>query len=215
LAPGGKQAAPAIDGIGAKQRPKAVGTRYGSRNKLGEGEEVAEHGNYTEPQRIGPRVPPRRLTDPPLTDTEYAAASRRRTARMVGAGVLALAVGLVIVAIVGRDAILAIWPSTAGVYRAFNLVATPGAGLKISLSVTRTGGGLTVAGDIVNGASKTRDLPRLRVSLQDARRNDLEVKTIDPPVARLAPGATARFETVFDHPSMAATGAAAVFATDR
>jgi hypothetical protein len=177
---------------------------------------VAEQGNHTEPQRIGPRVPPRRLTDPPpLTGTEYAAASRRRTARVVGAGVLALAVGLVIVAIVGRDGVLAMWPSAAGVYRAFSLVAAPSAGLKISLTVTRTGGGLTVAGDIVNGASETRGVPRLRVSLQDARRNDLEVKTIDPPVARLAPGAAARFETVFDHPSMAATGAAAVFAADR
>ena len=58
-------------------------------------------------------------------------------------------------------------------------------------------------------------MPRLRVSLQDARRRDLDVKTIDPPVARLAPGATARFETAFDHPSMAATGAAAIFATER
>jgi hypothetical protein len=171
---------------------------------------VADDGNHPELRSVGPRIPPRRLTD-----VEYAAASRQRTARVVGAAAIALAVGLLVVAIVGRDAIMRMWPSTAGVYRALNLVATAGAGLKISLTVTRTGGGLTVAGDVVNGGSEARDVPPLRVSLQDARRNDLDVKTIDPPVARLAPGATARFETVFDHPNMAATGAAAIFATER
>jgi len=178
---------------------------------------VADYGNHTEPQSIGPRVPPRRLTDPLQSpgDIEYAAASRRRTIRVVGAALVALSVGLLITAIIGRDRIMAIWPSTAGVYSALNLLATPSAGLKISLTVTRNGGGLTVAGDIVNSGSKAQDLPRLRVSLQDARRRDLDVKTIDPPVARLAPGATARFETAFDHPSMAATGAAAIFATER
>lgn len=173
---------------------------------------MSEDGNHTELRSIGPRVPPRRLSD---VDVEYAAASRRRTARVVGTAVLALAIGLVIVAIVGRDGIVALWPPMAGVYRAFNLVPAPAAGLKISLTVTRTGGALAVAGDIVNGASETRELPRLRVSLQDARRNDVDIKIIDPPVARLAPGATARFQTVFEHPNMAATGAAAIFSTDR
>jgi hypothetical protein len=150
-----------------------------------------------------------------LTDVEYAAASRQRTTRAVGTAVIAAAVCLLVLAIIGRAGIMARWPSTAVVYRALNLVATPSAGLKISLTMTRTGTGLIVAGDIVNGASEVRDVPRLRVSLQDARRNDLEVKTIDPPVVRMASGATARFETVFDHPNMAATGAAAVFTTDR
>ena len=171
---------------------------------------MTDDRNHTDLRSVGPRIPPRRMTD-----VEYAAASRQRTARAVGTAVIALAVGLLVVAIVGRDGIMAMWPSTAGVYRSLSLVATPSAGLKISLTLTRTGGGLAVAGDIVNGASEARDVPRLRVSLQDARRHDLEVKAIDPPVARLAPGATARFETVFDHPNMAATGAAAIFATDR
>ena len=171
---------------------------------------MAQDGNPTEPRSAGPRIPPRRLSE-----VEYGAASRQRTARVVGAGVIALAVGLVVVAIIGRDGILAMWPSTAGAYRALNLVAAPGDGLRVTLTVTRTGGGLAVAGDIVNGAGETREVPRLRVSLQDARRNDVDVKTIDAPVARLAPGATARFETVFEHPNMIATGAAATFSTER
>jgi hypothetical protein len=171
---------------------------------------VAEHGNQTELRGAGPRVPPRRLSDP-----EYAPASRQRTARIVGTGVVALAIGLLVVAIVGRDGILAMWPSTAGIYRAVNLVPAPAAGLKITLTVTRTGGALVVAGAIVNSASETREVPRLRVSLHDARRNDVDVKTIDPPIARLAAGATARFETLFEHPNMTATGATAVFSTER
>jgi len=171
---------------------------------------VAEDGNQTELRSVGPRIPPRRLSEP-----EHAAASRQRTARVVGTGLLALAVGLLVVAIVGRDGVMAMWPSTAGIYGAVNLVPGPADGLKMTLTVAQTGGGFTVAGDIVNSAGASREVPRLRVSLQDTRRNDVDVKTIDPPVARLAPGATARFETVFEHPSMLATGGAAVFVTDR
>ena len=107
---------------------------------------MADYGNHTEPQSIGPRVPPRWLPDPLQApgDIEYAAASRRRTIRVVGAALVALSVGLLITAIIGRDRIMAIWPSTAGVYQALNLLATPSAGLKISLTVTRNGGGFSV-----------------------------------------------------------------------
>jgi hypothetical protein len=171
---------------------------------------VAEDGNQTELRSVGPRIPPRRLSEP-----EYAAASRQRNARVAAAGVIALALGLVVVAIIGRDGIMAMWPSSAGMYRAANMVPGPGDGLKMTLTVTRTGGGFTVAGNIVNNADASREVPPLRVSLQDVRRNDVDVKTIDPPVAHLAPGAAARFETVFEHPSMLATGAAAVFAPGR
>ena len=172
---------------------------------------MAHHDDEGLPS-VGPRIPPRRLSE---VNIEYRAASRRRTARIIGSAVLAVAVGLVLVAVVGRDAILAMWPSTAGIYRAFNLTPAPQAGLKTTLTVTRKGGVLVVAGEVVNNAAETRDVPPLRVSLQDARRNDVDVKTIDPPVARLGPGATARFEAIFEHPSMLATGAAAVFATGR
>jgi hypothetical protein len=170
---------------------------------------VAED-NHTELRNVGPRIPPRRLAE-----VEYVAASRQRTARIAVSAVIALAIGLLVVAIIGRDAILTMWPSTAGVYGALNLVAAPGAGLKTELTLTRKGGALVVAGQIVNKATETRDVPPLRVILQDARRNDVDVKMVDAPVARLAPGATVRFETVFEHPSMLATSAAAAFATGR
>jgi hypothetical protein len=35
---------------------------------------------------------------------------------------------------------------------------------------------------------------------------------IDPPVVTLPPGATAHFDTVFEHPSITATGVAVTFA---
>jgi hypothetical protein len=176
---------------------------------------VAPESNRTELRSAGPRIPPRRLSDIEHSAVEYAAASRRRTVRIVGTGVVALAIGLLVLAIVGRDGMLAVWPSTAGVYRALNLVPAPADGLKVTLTVTRKGGALVVVGDIVSSAAEARDVPPLRVSLQDARRNDVDTRTIDPPVARLAPGATARFETVFEHPNMTATGAAAIFAIRR
>jgi hypothetical protein len=135
--------------------------------------------------------------------------------RIAVSGIVALAIGLLVLAIIGRDAIQTMWPSTSGIYRAVNMVPGPREGLKMTLTVTRIGGGFTVAGEIVNNASATREVPRLRVSLQDVRRNDVDVRMIDPPVDRLAPGAAARFETVFEHPSMLATGAAADFFTDR
>jgi hypothetical protein len=172
---------------------------------------VAHHGDQELPS-AGPRIPPRRLSE---VNIEYRAASRRRTARIIGSAILALAVGLVVLAAVGRGAVLAMWPESASVYRAFNLTPSPQAGLKVRLTVTRTNSGVVVAGDIVNSADSEREVPQLRVSLQDTRRNDVDIKTIDPPVARLAAGATARFETVFEHPSMLATGAAAIFAPDR
>ena len=171
---------------------------------------MAEDGNHSRLSSVGPRIPPRRLSEP-----EYVVASRRRTTWIAGTGALAFAVGLVVVAVVGRDLVLTLWPSTVEVYRAFNLVPAPGDGLKVTLTVARQGGGLAVAGEIVNSAGTEREVPRLRVSLQDTRRNDVDVKIIDPPVTRLAGGAIARFETVFEHPSMLATTAAAVFMIDR
>jgi hypothetical protein len=171
---------------------------------------VAEDHSGTEVASIGPRIPPRSLVE-----AEYGAASRRRTARVVGLGVLMLAPAVVVVAMIGRDSIVAMWPSTAGIYQAFGLSESPGAGLKIAVTATRSAGGLVVGGDVVNGASEARQLPRLRVALRDGRGTELEFKIIDPPADRLAPGAAAHFETVFDHPNMAAIGAAATFAPGR
>ena len=168
-----------------------------------------DHRNSPDLQSAGPRRPGRLLAE-----VEYGAAARRRTVRIVGLSVLVLALGIVVVAVMAREGILANWPATADVYQRFGLIDRPGAGLKVSVVTTRRVDSMVVNGEIVNGAGEARRVPRLRVTLYDGRRSDLDFRLIDPPVASLAPGATVRFNTVFDHPNMTATGAAAIFTSE-
>jgi hypothetical protein len=121
---------------------------------------------------------------------------------------------LVLGAVLGRDRIIATWPAAAPVYATLHLREQPGAGLDVTVTPTRTTQSLVIDGNIVNGSATARRVPRLRVTLRDGNKNDLESKLIDPPVDRLAPGATARFNTVFEHPSITATGVDVTFATD-
>jgi hypothetical protein len=107
------------------------------------------------------------------------------------------------------------WPRTASVYAMLGLAPPPGADLQVTVTPTRTSGDtLVIEGSIINSAEAPRAIPRLRVTLRDDNKADLSSKVIDPPVARLLPGATAHFNTVFEHPSVAATGVAVTFATD-
>jgi predicted Zn finger-like uncharacterized protein len=157
----------------------------------------------------GPTAQPRPTVPPDLP-----AAARRRRARLAGLALIVLAAVLVMVAILGHDRIVAMWPAAAPVYAALRLVDPPGAGLEVSVTPKRTPQSLVIDGNIVNGGATPRRVPRLRVTLRDGNKNDLESKLIDPPVDRLAPGATVRFNTTFDHPSITATGVDVTFAAD-
>jgi hypothetical protein len=57
-------------------------------------------------------------------------------------------------------------------------------------------------------------VPRLRLALRDAKKNELDSKVIDPPVESLLPGATAHFTTSFPNPNPNAAGVAVTFATE-
>ena len=159
---------------------------------------------------LGPRVPPRSLAE-----TEFATANRQRAARVLGLGVLAAALGAVVIAVVARDSIEEMWPSTVRVYQAFGLVDAPSTGLEVAVTQRRTVDTLIVDGDIVNRAAAPRRIPPLRLALRDASRTEVDAKVIDPPAESLAPGATVHFTTVFEHPSMTATGVVASFAAER
>ena len=163
----------------------------------------------TRPHPAGPTAQGR-----PSVAAELPAAARRRHARLAGLALVVLAGVLVMVAILGRDNIVAIWPATAPFYASLRLTEQPGAGLEVTVTPTRTSQSLVIDGNIVNGAATPRRVPRLRVTLRDGNKTNLESKVIDPPVDRLAPGATARFNTTFDHPSITATGVDVTFATD-
>jgi predicted Zn finger-like uncharacterized protein len=177
--------------------------------------------------RIEPalEVPPRpgqasgtTLEVPPRIETLLPRPRRRRRRSAVGwlSLVVLLALAVVAAAVAARDAIVARWPPAARLYALAGLpIEPPGAGLKIEkLAPSRTPDGLTIEGDIANTARTPRDLPRLRVALQDAAEKEVQFKVIDPPKDRLAPGAVAHFKTQFEHPNDAATGVVVTLATD-
>jgi predicted Zn finger-like uncharacterized protein len=183
------------------------------------------------PERPGPRAEPTIEPRPhpagptalgrPSVAVEPPAADESRAARSSGGGgwaivlgLLVVVAGLVLVAYLGRDSIVALWPAAAPVYRTLHLTEQTGAGLAVTAMPKRTPESLVIDGNIVNGAGQSRRVPRLRVTLRDGNKSDLESKLIDPPVDRLAPGASARFNTTFDHPSSTATEVAVTFAPD-
>ena len=156
-------------------------------------------------------VGPAMLTRPSVV-AERPATRRRRSA--TGLGMIMLAAAIVLVAIVARGKIMAIWPSTAPVYAALHLAEPPGEGLGVTSALTRSADSLIVAGDIVNKTAVPRHVPPLRLTLRDSNQSDLDSQTIAPPVDRLMPGASEHFNAVFAHPGAAATGVTIEFATD-
>ena len=141
-----------------------------------------------------------------------------RVARGSRAGVGCLVLVVIIAAVIAtlvlaRNTIIRAWPPSARIYGTVGLRPAPlGAGLEISkVAPSRNGDVLVVEGDIANTTGDERTVPRLRVLLRDAAGKELAGRIIDPPTSTLAPGATTRFRTQFEHPSDAATGVAVTF----
>lgn len=149
----------------------------------------------------------------PPVEVELPAAAKRRRARVVGL-VLGLLVAIVLtIGLFRREQIMTQFPQTAPVYAALHLAQPTVAGLEVTVKPTRTSDSLVINGDIVNSAQVARRIPRLRVSLRDGNKTELDARVIDPPVVTLPPGATAHFDTTFEHPSITATGVAVTFAS--
>ncbi len=169
-----------------------------------------------EPRLRAETEPSHAAADPltrPSVAAEPPATARRRTVWVAALGAAALAAGLVLAVILERDRIETLFPSTAAVYAMLHLDA-PGAGLKVTVIPIRRADALVISGDIVNDASAPRAVPRLKLTLLDANKIDLVSKVIDPPVARLPPGAKAHFNTVFEHPANAAVRVDVTYAAD-
>jgi predicted Zn finger-like uncharacterized protein len=181
------------------------------------GEPVTRHGSVGEepvfaaaPQPVERLAAPPRLqpAPPPKASRGWAAASR----------VIAIVVVLMALAAAGvfiRRHIAAGWPSAARLYASTGQSPTPsGTGLSISkIAPSRTVDGLMINGAIANLGSAARDVPRLRVALQDAAGKEVQFETVDPPKPRLQPGEVAHFETPFAHPPDAAAGVVVTFAS--
>jgi predicted Zn finger-like uncharacterized protein len=156
-----------------------------------------------------PRPAPRAL--PPAS----AAANRQRHWGRVGAaGAASLVAATAVAGYFARDAIMSVWPPATSLYAAIDLAGPADAGLEVTLMPTRAGDQLVVEGDIVNAAAVVHRIPRLKITLRDRNSTVLASRELEPPVIALPPGASAHFNTVFAHPSVAAKDVAVSFATD-
>jgi hypothetical protein len=167
------------------------------------------------PSEAGAPLPAPVVTPRPAPVSEPPAAPRRHIgAGLAWAALVLVVAAIVLVAVLFRDRVVAIWPGASRVYTFAHLqTEQPGAGLEIKVTPTRNGDSLVIDGDITNTAGTARNVPRLRVALRDASKNELDSKTIDPPVQRLLPGAAAHFTTSFANPNPNATGVAVTFAS--
>jgi hypothetical protein len=77
----------------------------------------------------------------------------------------------------------------------------------------RTTDGLVVDGEIANLADAPRQVPQLRLALQDSAEKEVGSKTVDPPKAKLEPGEVEHFEAPFVKPPDTATGVVVTFAS--
>jgi predicted Zn finger-like uncharacterized protein len=158
-------------------------------------------------------VPPRRQPPPLLTSRQvrHGRTAPALTAAIVLVSLLALAV---VIGIAGRGRVVAAWPSAARLYAWVGSFVEPaGPGLVIGkVAPTRAADGLMIDGEIANLGSAPRDVPRLRLALQDATEKEVQFEIVDPPKSRLQPGDVVHFSIPFSHPVEVATGVVVTFA---
>lgn len=150
----------------------------------------------------------------PSVAVEMPRQARRSWFRFAWLGLVVIVAAAAFVAFIGRHALRSHWPAAGRVHSPAQLAAVPGDGLKVTVTPTRTTDALVINGSIVNSAAAARQIPYLRVSLRDDRKELLASKVVAPPVAELPPGGSAHFGATFAHPSVSATGVEVTFAGD-
>lgn len=169
----------------------------------------------TEPQQSFDELvidpPPEDIEPPPLRPGSNLPALRRRPEKkrlpigwiLLGLFIVAVLAG----GVLGRSMIVTAWPPSARLYEMVGLpVPVPGAGLVLHDVVTeRTSQGgvpvLVITGTIANPTQEVKNLPKLRVSLRDARRQEIQSWVFSADTAKLVPGEFVKFGTEFANPS--------------
>jgi hypothetical protein len=154
-----------------------------------------------------------RLDIPPHTPPASSRA-RSRVSGVVGIG--ALLAAIIIGGVFIDRHFAADQPAPAAAPHATAAAPAPATGIGLvirKITPARTPDGLVVDGEIVNPGRVPRNVPRLRVALQDSAEKELQFKTVDPPKPRLEPGEVVHFETPFTNPPDAATGVVVTFAS--
>jgi predicted Zn finger-like uncharacterized protein len=212
--PAGRDVRCANWGHSWRQTPPGAAPRVGGRppELIPSRNEAAVPEVLPSPSAPGLVIPSRPRTPPPPLR------QRRRGRAVLGwiASVVLVALfGLaVLIGTVGRDRVVAVWPSAARFYaRIGGWVEPSGPGLVIGkVTPARNDNGLVIDGEIANLGSTPRDVPRLRLALRDATEKEVQFEVVDPPRARLQPGEIVHFSAPFAHPADAATGVVVTFA---
>lgn len=153
------------------------------------------------------RPPPAPPAKPPRDIVRLAAAAALAAAIVVVVGVFYL----------GRQNIVARWPSLGPAYAAIGLDAEPvGAGLELrginSALIPAAGKlSLVVAGEVVNISTVPRGVPPLTIHLRDGANKVLSSWTITPRPGKLPPGASMPFQTSMATPPASASSAVVTF----
>ncbi len=133
--------------------------------------------------------------------------------------------GLFTVAVLGagafaRNTIVGIWPPSARLYEMVGLpVPVPGAGLVLHDVATErmSQGGvpvLVVTGTLANPTQEVKNVPKLRVSLRDSRRQEVQSCVFSADKAKLVPGEFVKFGTEFANPSTEAVDLTLTFTNE-
>jgi predicted Zn finger-like uncharacterized protein len=212
--PAGRDVRCANCGHSWRQTPPGVAPQVGKRTP----EPIPSH-NEAAAAEVRPSPPVPGLVVPPRPQATARPLPQSRNGRSVLGWIVpivlvALFVLAVLIGTVGRDGVVAIWPSTARFYAWIARWVEPsGPGLVIGkVTPTRNDDGLVIDGELANLGSTPRDVPRLRLALRDATEKEVQFEVVDPPRARLQPGEIAHFSAPFAHPVDAATGVVVTFA---
>jgi len=168
--------------------------------------------------------PPEDIEPPPLRPGSNLPALRRRPEKRrapVGWILLGLFVVAVVTGgIVARSAVVNAWPPSARLYELVGLpVPVPGAGLVLHDVATErmVQGGipvLVVTGTVANPTQEVLDVPKLRVSLRDSHRREVQSWTFAADTAKLVPGEFVKFGSEFANPSTEAVDLTLTFTND-
>ena len=145
--------------------------------------------------------------------------AKRGRGALIGWGVaVVVIVGLVWGLIAERAEVTAIWPPAAKLYSLVGYGAPEiGAGLVIRKQTSSRGveNGLPILaidGEVVNTTTIAREVPKLRVALQDGTDHEIHHWTVSVTDQRLLPGASVAFHTTVTQPPESATSAIISFA---
>lgn len=198
----------ALGSAGRRVRCAACGESWFQEPPPQEPEPEAAVTSFDEPV-ITP--PPEDIEPPPLRPGYNVPAIRRPKEKkkgifgcvMLGVFVLALLTG----GVFARSFVVDAWPPAARLYELVGLpIPVPGAGLVLHDVATerQVKGGvpiLVVTGTIANPTQEVREVPKLRVSLRDAHRREIQAWVFAADTGKLVPGEFVKFGGEFANPS--------------